>query len=140
MPYCASGLRVSSPRRVVLHGLFMAAEPVTAEELADGLGGRSTPLDLSVVYRNLETLEALGLVRHVHLGHGPGRYAIAAGGGREYLTCECCGAVKEVSPAELEPVRREIRERFGYHARFTHIPITGVCPDCAAENLVASTV
>jgi Fur family ferric uptake transcriptional regulator len=133
----AHGLRVSASRRVVLQGLFAAGGLVTAEQLADGLGGTSTVLDVSVVYRNLETLEALGLVRHVHLGHGPGRYAIAVGGGNEYLACERCGAVLAVSPEELEPIRREIRERFGYEARFTHFPITGVCASCSSEVAVA---
>jgi hypothetical protein len=28
-------------------------------------------------------------------------------------------------------VRAEVRERFGYEARFSHFPITGLCPDCA---------
>ena len=44
----------------------------SAEELAAGLGGRVPRSDLASVYRNLETLERHGVVRHVHLGHGPG--------------------------------------------------------------------
>jgi Fur family transcriptional regulator, ferric uptake regulator len=118
-------------RRILLDGLLAVDRLVTAEEIADGLDGRVPRCDLTVVYRNLETLEALGLIRHVHLGHGPGRYAIAAGGEREYLVCESCGTVREVDPDEVEPIRREIRERFGYTARFTHFPITGLCERCA---------
>ena len=34
--------------------------------------------DLASVYRNLEHLEELGVVRHVHFGHGPGLYALPA--------------------------------------------------------------
>ena len=69
------GLRVSAARRLVLEALFAAEGPVTADEIADGLGGRVPVSDLGSTYRNLETLEEIGLVRHVHLGHGPGRYA-----------------------------------------------------------------
>lgn len=130
----ANGLRVSAPRRILLQELLSANRLVTAEELAEGLDGEVTVLDVSVVYRNLETLEGLGLVRHVHLGHGPGRYAIAAGGEREYLACIRCGAVLEAPAEEFEPVREEIRERFGYEARFTHFPISGVCSDCTSEE------
>ena len=71
------GLRVSAARRLVLEALFAAERPVTAEEIAAGLDGRLPASDLASVYRNLETLEELGLVRHVHLGHGPGLYALA---------------------------------------------------------------
>jgi hypothetical protein len=31
-------------------------------------------------------------------------------------------------------VRDQIRRDFGYEARFTHFPIAGLCPDCAAED------
>ena len=76
----------------MLEALFLADGPVSAEELAAGLGGQVPPSDLASVYRNLETLERHGVVRHVHLGHGPGRYALAGTGEREYLVCERCGA------------------------------------------------
>jgi len=129
-----SGHRVSAPRRIVLQGLLSAGTLVTVDELTARLTEESTPLDTSVVYRNLETLEAVGLVRHVHCGHGPGRYAIAAGGDREYLACERCGAVLEVTGDEIEPVRREILRRFGYRARFTHFPILGLCRGCQERD------
>jgi len=81
------------------------------------------------VYRNLETLEALGLVRHFHLGHGPGRYA-PAGAEREYLVCESCQDLRSVEPTELDEVRGLIQDQLGFQARFTHFPIVGLCPAC----------
>jgi Fur family ferric uptake transcriptional regulator len=122
------GFRLSTSRRLVLEQLFAADRPVSAEHITSLLN-----LDLTSVYRNLEVLEQQGLVRHVHLGHGPGLYALIAHGDREYLYCEHCHAVTAVSPEELDPVRDEIRERFGYDARFTHFPITGTCRSCATE-------
>ncbi len=120
------GLRLSTSRRLVLEELFAVDRPLPADDLAARLR-----LDLTSVYRNLEVLEQQGLVRHVHLGHGPGLYALLAHGEREYLYCERCHAVTAAAPAELDPVRAEIRGRFGYEARFTHFPITGICPACA---------
>jgi Fe2+ or Zn2+ uptake regulation protein len=126
----ARGLRVSAARRLVLEALYGADRPVTAEQVAGGLGGKLPRSDLASVYRNLETLEEIGLVRHFHLGHGPGLYAPTGSGEREYLVCASCGAVKAVGPDEMEPVRSEIRKRFGYEARFSHFPVLGSCPDC----------
>jgi Fur family ferric uptake transcriptional regulator len=125
-----SGLRVSTARRVVVDTLFAARQPVGAEEIATGLDGRRPQLDVASVYRNLETLERLGVVRHLHVGHGPGRYVLAGSGEREYLACDRCGELVEVDPGELDGVRAEIRERFGYEARFTHFPIVGRCGNC----------
>ena len=68
----AGGLRASSARRLVVAALFEADAPVTAEQIANGLDGRVQSSDIGSVYRNLETLERLGVVRHLHCGHGPG--------------------------------------------------------------------
>lgn len=123
------GLRLSTPRRLLLERLFAAAAPLSAEDLSGSLA-----LDLAVTYRNLETLEANGLVHHVHLGHGPGLYALVGAGDHEYLYCERCGAVRTVVPEELDGVRASLRKRFGYVAHFTHHAIVGNCEGCEARD------
>ena len=125
----ARGLRLTTPRRLVLEALFTAEGPVSAEHIATGLR-----LDVTSVYRNLEALEEHGLARHVHLGHGPGLYALIGRGEREFLSCERCGAVRTLTPEQLEPVRDQIRQLFGYEARFTHFAIVGLCPNCAHQH------
>ncbi len=126
-----SGLRVSAARRIVLQALFEAGGPVTADRIASGLDGRLPHSDVASVYRNLETLEEIGLVRHVHLGHGPGLYELTSGGAREHLLCDRCGAVLSVDPSRLDGVRALIRAETGFEANFTHFPIAGLCPECA---------
>lgn len=128
------GLRLTSARRLVLEALLSAREPISAEDIADGLGGRMTRSDIASVYRNLETLGELGLVRHFHAGHGPGRYVLAGFGDREYLACESCGALESVEPAALDGVREVVRELSGFEARFSHFPIVGLCARCAKRR------
>lgn len=128
------GLRLTSARRLVLEALLAAREPISAEDIADGLGGRLTQSDIASVYRNLETLGELGLVRHFHAGHGPGRYVLVGFGNREYLACESCGALESVDPAALDGARDAIRELSGFEARFSHFPIVGLCARCASRR------
>jgi Fur family ferric uptake transcriptional regulator len=135
----ARGLRVSAARRLVLEALYASDDPLTAERIATGLDGRVPRSDPGAVYRNLETLESIGLVRHFHLGHGPGLYVRPSTGVREYLVCDSCGAVSAVEPHELDGVRALIRDKFGYVARFTHLPIAGLCRTCAGGALHAVT-
>jgi Fur family transcriptional regulator, ferric uptake regulator len=122
------GMRVSTARRLVLQALFGAEGPLSALHLSQRLG-----VDPTSVYRNLEALERQGLVHHIHLGHGPGLYALYSREEREYLYCESCAKVTPVSPRALEPVRRRLRERFGYEVRFTHFALVGLCTSCAAN-------
>jgi Fur family ferric uptake transcriptional regulator len=121
------GLRLSTPRRLVLEALFAADGPVSAAELA-----RAVSIDESSIYRNLEVLEQRGLVRHMHLGHSPGLYVLAGEDEVEYLYCERCAKLTAVAPDRLDSVRERIRRQFGYTAHFTHFPIVGICDECAA--------
>ena len=122
----ANGLRLSSARRLLLQALFAAERPLSAEDLAgDG--------DVASAYRNLEVLEGLGLVRHVHLGHGPRLYQ-PAGRPRDFVVCEGCGDVSPLSPAAVDAVRMAVLDAVGYRARFAHFPLAGLCPACSTDS------
>lgn len=125
-------MRLSTPRRLVLQALFAAEGPVSALRLAETL-----LIDESSVYRNLEVLERHGLIRHVHLGHGPGLYILVGRHEVEYLYCERCARVTAVPPEHLDPVRRQIKREFGYEARFTHFAIVGLCQRCAVQPAIS---
>jgi Fur family transcriptional regulator, ferric uptake regulator len=129
----ASGLRLSAARRLVLEALYRADSPVKAEEIAGGLDGILPRSDLASVYRNLETLEQLGLVRHIHLGHGPGRYEPATQP-RDYLVCEHCESVVSVPAGNLDEARRTIEAATGFRTRFDHFPLTGICAGCSHQR------
>lgn len=117
------GMRVSGPRRTLLAALYAADEPRTAEELAGGL-------DIASVYRNLDALEHVGLVRHVHVGHGPGRYALARPREPGYAACEACGRHVALPPDALEAIRAAVRCATGFASDFSHFPLVGLCPEC----------
>ena len=119
----AHGLRVSTARRLVLAALDAAERPLTAEEIA------ADTHDLGSVYRNLEALEAIGVLHHVHLGHAAGRYELR-GRTAGWASCEGCGRSMPLDPTALRAIRAVVREATGFDASFTHFPIAGRCPDC----------
>ena len=121
------GLRLSSSRRLVIEALFEAGAPIAAADLAE-----ARSLDLPTVYSNLEALERIGLVSHVHLGHGPGRYQLRDRIARDFLQCERCGASEAVEASVLAGARASIREATGFSARFDHFPVMGLCARCQA--------
>lgn len=121
-----SGGRVTTSRRAVLRVLFDADGPWSTDEIA---AAAEPPLDVPATYRNLEHLEDLGIVRHVHLGHGPGLYELA-GEEHEYALCESCGSAISFPPEKLDALREQIDEALGYWPRFTHFPLVGRCRKC----------
>jgi len=120
----ARGMRVTPGRRQVIEALFAADGPATAEAIARGA-------DLTSVYRNLDTLEQVGLVRHFHAGHGPGLYALTGRHQPGYVACERCGAHRVLPPDVLARIAGAVREANGYAVRLSHFPLVGRCPECA---------
>lgn len=121
------GGRVTAARRAILEALFAGPDPLSVEQIAR----RAEPaLDVPSTYRNLEHLETVGLVRHVHFGHGPGLYELVTDQERWYALCESCGSVSAFSPHELDRVRTIIDEQLGYQVRFAHFPLVGLCRAC----------
>jgi Fur family transcriptional regulator, ferric uptake regulator len=118
----AHGLRITTQRRVLLEALYAAEQPLTAEALAGDA-------DLASAYRNLDAFESVGLVRHLHLGHGPGRFALRQRGA--WAACEACGRHAPLPAAALSRLRLLVREATGLDAGFEHFPLLGLCPECA---------
>jgi Fur family ferric uptake transcriptional regulator len=53
---------------------------------------------------------------------------------RNLETLESCHAVRTVAKAELDGIRSQVLDRFGFEARFTHFPLVGLCPRCLSES------
>ncbi len=123
----ARGMRVSGTRRTLLATLFATDGPRTADELAQGL-------DQASVYRNLDALERVGLVRHVHVGHGPGRYVLAARSDRGAVACDRCGRDAALDGPALAAVVAAVRDATGFTPDLSHFPIVGRCPTCTPRK------
>jgi Fur family transcriptional regulator, ferric uptake regulator len=124
------GHRLTAQRQLVLQAVTELGH-ATPEDVCSKVRETAQGVNITTVYRNLELLEELGVVRHVHFGHGPSVYGLIGDGEREYLVCESCGKVRAIRPEQLDAAREAIRDAFGYEARFTHFPIHGLCADCA---------
>jgi Fur family ferric uptake transcriptional regulator len=127
----ASGGRITTARRAVLRSLLDAGdEHLTAEEVAEQVH-RSTPeVHLSTVYRTLESLEGLGLLRQARLGAGPVSYHLAADQ-HHHAVCTSCGKVIVLPASSVASVTRRLAKDHGFVADPQHLTITGLCRDCA---------
>lgn len=124
------GGRVTSARRLVLTELV--ANPtahVSAEDLAERLQGEHPELHLATVYRTLRTLGELGLVQHVHLGHGPAVYHLAEHH-HGHVQCSVCGKVYGVDHAVIDRLRSDLLATHDFEIDELHFALTGRCEAC----------
>ena len=133
----AGGHRISSARRLAIEALFAADGPVSAEAIAGGLGGRLPGSDLAALYRNLDTLGAAGLVEHIHVAHGPGRYVLTGRCGDGWVACESCGRLERLERRQAALLRETVRTATGFEPAFGHFPLVGLCTECASGSAEA---
>ncbi len=127
-----AGLRVTAPRRAVCRALAGAGrEHLTAAAVATLAGAA---VDLSTVYRTLDALEGLGLVEHVHLGHGAGAYHVGASEDHHHLVCDSCGRTVDVPLGDLERAIEQVCEPLGFVPDSAHFAIVGRCAQSAAAG------
>lgn len=126
----ANGGRVTSPRRAILEALIGHGEHPTAEQLTASVQARQPDVHESTVYRFLDDLERLGVVDHVHLGHGPAVYHFSDDT-HHHLVCQTCSRVIEVPDQTFAGLRRQLRTDFGFEIDQRHFAVVGRCTDCA---------
>ena len=118
-------------RRALVDALVDAPGHVTADDLASEVQARHPDVHRSTVYRTLETLEELGIVDHVHLGHGRAVYHLADDP-HQHLVCEACGAVVEVPDDVFADLARLLKRRYRFTIRPNHFAVLGRCASCVS--------
>lgn len=130
----AAGGRVTGPRRAVVAALLAADGHVTADDIALAVQADDPDVHLSTVYRTLDALEQVGVVEHVHLGHGRAVYHLADDP-HQHLVCEGCGTVVEAPHDLFAEVAAHVQATYRFHLRPHHFAVLGRCEGCAAGDL-----
>lgn len=125
------GYRLTAQRELVLEAVT-ALGHATPEDAFTWVHERSDGVNISTVYRTLELLEELGLVKHTHLNHGAPTYHAAAAPEHVHLVCRQCGAVIEVEPGVVRSLVDGLRRDVGFVADVGHLTVFGTCAACAA--------
>jgi Fur family ferric uptake transcriptional regulator len=126
----AQGGRVTTCRRAILETFLGIGGHVTAEVLTTRVQEAQPDVHESTVYRFLDELERLGVVDHVHLGHGPAVYHLASDA-HHHLVCDNCGAVEEVPETVFAELRTQLKHDYGFALQPRHFAVTGRCQNCA---------
>jgi Fe2+ or Zn2+ uptake regulation protein len=90
----------------------------------------SPGIGLASVYRTIDLLDRLGLVKRVHVGHRHRHYAPATEGHGHHLVCNGCGRVVEFSDCQVERLAKTLARRTRFVIEGHSIELYGRCPDC----------
>lgn len=127
-----AGYRRGGARRAVVDQLARQSCCVSAQEIFDGLRKVRRPVGIASVYRALEALVDLRLVKRVDAGDGIARYEPAPSNGEHHhhLVCRDCGKVEAFTDPRLERAIDRVAGGLGYNVDEHEVVLTGACADC----------
>ncbi|MDT9593541.1 Fur family transcriptional regulator [Nocardioides zeae] len=129
----AQGYRLTPQRELIL-GAVTTLRHATADEVLAEVRRSSSAVNLSTVYRTLEVLEGLGLVRHAHLSDRAPTYHAVDGHEHFHTVCRKCGRVTSVDADEVSAFVTLLRERHGFEADTGHLAVFGTCVTCPTQT------
>jgi Fur family ferric uptake transcriptional regulator len=134
-------------RRAVLTALLEADGQATPAELLELGRAHHAALGLVTVYRTLEILLSLKLVRKLHLEEGCHTYAISAAGWSagetvdrsphhdehgHHIICQSCGHAVEFDGCHLDDIVARAEAQTGFRVSSHWLEMFGACPECRA--------
>jgi len=146
-----AGYSNTRARRAILESLCAAGGQATPAQLL-ALGRAHQPtLGLVTVYRTLELLNALGLVRKLHLDEGCSTYALSPAGVQmadgemlrgvhtfhehsHHVICQRCRRATEFAGCDIDTVVAAVEAQTGYRVRQHWLEMFGLCPECLSTT------
>ncbi len=124
------GLKITPQRLAVYEVLLKSTNHPTVEDIYEEVKKRYPYVSLATVYRTLETLERIGLVKRVCFWGNSARYD-ANLSEHHHLICERCGRIEDVNIGEVIELPQEFH---GFRTNGYSINIYGLCPDCQSSS------
>lgn len=128
----AHGGRITTARRLVIGVLIDTDRHLTADDITAAIRTEHPEVHLTTVYRTLESLADIGIVAHTHLGHGAAVYHL--GEIHQHLSCDVCGALRDVPVSVLDDLKNALERDHGFVLHVGHFALLGRCSEHATEE------
>ena len=124
-----SGYRLTPQRELILRAVEDLGH-ATPDEVLARVRQQSSAVNVSTVYRTLEVLEHLGLIRHAHLSDRAPTYHSVTEHEHFHLVCRNCHRIVSVDPDVLAALGDRLREEHGFVVDVGHLTVFGTCENC----------
>ncbi len=128
----ASGHRLTPQRELVLTAVETLGH-ATPDQVYAEVRRHSQSINLSTVYRTLELLDELDLIRHAHLSDRAPTYHSARGHEHAHLICRKCQKVISIGLDEMAEALGGLAAERGFVPDYGHLTVFGRCADCAED-------
>lgn len=129
------GYRVTQERLAVFDAVFELHGHLEVEQIHRRMKLHGHGVSRATLYRNLEVLERLGLVRKIQAGNRRVLYEhLHPGLDHSHLICRECGQVIEFMSPEINRALAALCREHGFEEDQNQVTAQGVCSICAGWN------
>lgn len=125
-----NGYRLTASRQAIIAALVTSEGHISADELADIVHTSSPGVGRMTVYRTLELLSDLGLIRPVYEGSAAAHYILMNDGHHHHLVCSSCHQVVEFNQCVIREIEQAVSSHYQFEIQGHLLEIFGLCPDC----------
>ena len=123
-----AGMNVTPQRIAIYRALLASEDHPTPEMLYNTVTQEMPSLSLATIYKTLDALTAVGLVRSVAVESDKRRYD-ANDEAHHHLVCSECGCIRDFYSDEFDALIPQKRV-LGFIPQAISVNITGICADC----------
>jgi len=131
------GLRMTPQRQLILEAIESLEGHISADAVHTRVTRQFPQINISTVYRTLDLLEEMELVRHTHFDDGVAQYHLAETELHQHLICRGCGTEQQLDVSILRPLSEELTNQYGFQLDLAHFALIGRCASCVAASVTA---
>ena len=124
------GMKSTKHRNSILLLLEQAEHPITAEELYISLREKTATINLSTVYRTLDTFVSKNLVIKSTMDDGKARYELNHHEHKHHLFCVNCHKVISIEDCPMEELQGILKKKMDFEVTGHKLEIYGYCHNC----------
>jgi Fur family ferric uptake transcriptional regulator len=124
-----AGYKITPSRLAVLQVIEQDGNHLNPAEILKRAQSICPSVGRATVYRTLELLTELQIVRPIYLGDASQTY-IRAEGGHHHLVCSGCGKVFDFDQCMADQMVQELAARFDFAIHSHLLEFYGTCHDC----------
>lgn len=125
------GLKNTKHRNSILQAIEKNEQPATAEQIFLTLKEQNISINLSSVYRILESLSQSGLIlKSNSLTSAKALFEKNRFEHKHHLICSMCNKMFSVGGCPLEEYEKQLQENFDFEIKGHNLEIFGICKEC----------
>lgn len=129
-----ASLKNTKQRYFILSIIELSKEPITAEEIYKFLQDENKDINLSTVYRTLNTLSEKNVLLKILKTDGTAAYQLNDSFHYHYITCYMCHNSVLIDKCPIKELSERVSINTGYVVTGHSLQLIGICPKCLEQE------